>query len=71
MNGKLLSHKHVQTTASYAHLPRHSIQNAAARITEGIGGKLSSAQNNNWYFQYATTQGTLQPPSTFRPLVPP
>ena len=36
--GKLLGHTQVQTTARYAHLARDSIQNAAARITESIGG---------------------------------
>ena len=32
MIGKLLGHTQVQTTDRYAHLARHSIQNAAARI---------------------------------------
>ena len=40
MIGKLLGHTQVQTTARYAHLARHSIQTAAARITESIGGNL-------------------------------
>ena len=40
--GKLLGHTQVQTTARYAHLARDSIQNAAARITESIGGNLIS-----------------------------
>ena len=30
----------LQTTARYAHLARDSIQTAAARITESIGGNL-------------------------------
>ena len=38
--GKLLGHTQVQTTARYAHLARDSIQTAAARITESIGGNL-------------------------------
>ena len=42
MIGKLLGHTQVQTTARYAHLARDSIQNAAARITESIGGNLTS-----------------------------
>ena len=42
MIGKLLGHTQVQTTARYAHLARDSIQNAAARITQSIGGNLSS-----------------------------
>ena len=40
MIGKLLGHTQVQTTARYAHLARDSIQNAASRITHGIGGDL-------------------------------
>lgn len=40
MIGKLLGHTQVQTTARYAHLARDSVQNAAARITESIGGNL-------------------------------
>ncbi len=40
MIGKLLGHTQVQTTARYAHLARDSIQTAAARITESIGGNL-------------------------------
>ena len=40
MIGKLLGHTQVQTTARYAHLVRDSIQNAASRITHGIGGDL-------------------------------
>ena len=39
--GKLLGHTQVQTTARYAHLARDSIQTAASRITESIGGYLS------------------------------
>ena len=38
MIGKLLGHTQVQTTARYAHLARDSMQNAASRITESIGG---------------------------------
>ena len=41
MIGKLLGHTQVQTTARYAHLPRDSIQNAAARITGSIGENLA------------------------------
>ena len=41
MIGKLLGHTQVQTTARYAHLARDSIQTAASRITESIGGNLS------------------------------
>lgn len=37
MIGKLLGHTQVQMNARYAHLSRHSVQNAAARITESIG----------------------------------
>ena len=40
MIGKLLGHTQVQTTARYAHLARDSIQTAASRITESIGGNL-------------------------------
>ena len=47
MIGKLLGHTQVQTTARYAHLARDSIQNAAARITESIGGNLSSVQGDD------------------------
>ena len=41
MIGKLLGHTQVQTTARYAHLARDSMQNAASRITESIGGDLT------------------------------
>ena len=41
MIGKLLGHTQVQTTARYAHLPRDSMQTAASRITESIGGDLT------------------------------
>ena len=44
MIGKLLGHTQVQTTARYAHLARDSIQTAAARITESIGGNLLGEQ---------------------------
>ena len=44
MIGKLLGHTQVQTTARYAHLARDSIQTAASRITQSIGGNLSSVQ---------------------------
>ena len=40
MIGKLLGHTQVQTTARYAHLARDSMQSAAARVTESIGGNL-------------------------------
>ena len=40
MIGKLLGHTQVQTTARYAHLARDSIQTAASRITQSIGGNL-------------------------------
>ncbi len=40
MIGKLLGHTQVQTTACYAHLARDSMQTAASRITENIGGNL-------------------------------
>ena len=40
MIGRLLGHTQVQTTARYAHLARNSIQNAAARITDSIGGSI-------------------------------
>ena len=40
MIGKLLGHTQVQTTARYAHLARDSVQSAAARVTESIGGNL-------------------------------
>ena len=40
MIGKLLGHTQVQTTARYAHLARDSMQTAASRITESIGGSL-------------------------------
>ncbi len=40
MIGKLLGHTRVQTTARYAHLARDSMQSAAARVTESIGGNL-------------------------------
>ena len=43
--GKLLGHTQVQTTARYAHLARDSIQTAAARITESIGGNLLGDNN--------------------------
>ena len=45
MIGKLLGHTQVQTTARYAHLARHSIQNAAARITGSIGGNLLGGED--------------------------
>ena len=45
MIGKLLGHTQVQTTARYAHLARDSIQTAAARITESIGGNLLGYNN--------------------------
>ena len=45
MIGKLLGHTQVQTTARYAHLVRDSIQTAAARITESIGGNLLGDNN--------------------------
>ena len=38
MIGKLLGHSQAQTTARYAYLAWDSIQIAAARITESIGG---------------------------------
>ena len=41
MIGKLLGHTQVQTTARYAHLARDSIQSAASRVTDSIGGDLS------------------------------
>ncbi len=41
MIGKLLGHTQVQTTARYAHLARHSIRNAAARLTGSIGENLA------------------------------
>ncbi len=41
MIGKLLGHTQVQTTARYAHLARDSIQTAASRITQSIGGNLT------------------------------
>ena len=47
MMGKLLGHTQVQTTARYAHLARDSIQTAAARITESIGGNLMSERDGN------------------------
>ena len=40
MIGKLLGHAKVQTTARYAHLARDSMQTAAAKVTESIGGNL-------------------------------
>ena len=40
MIGRLLGHTKVQTTARYAHLARDSMQSAAARVTESIGGNL-------------------------------
>ena len=40
MIGKLLGHTQVQITARYAHLARDSMQTAASRITESIGGNL-------------------------------
>ena len=40
MIGKLLGHTQVRTTARYAHLARDSMQTAASRITESIGGNL-------------------------------
>ena len=40
MIGKLLGHTQVQTTARYAHLPRASVQTAAACITGSIGQNL-------------------------------
>ena len=46
MIGKLLGHTQVQTTARYAHLARDSIQTAAARITESIGGNLLGDNNS-------------------------
>ena len=45
MNGKLLGHTQVQTTARYARLARDSVQNAAARITESIGENLMIENN--------------------------
>ena len=45
MIGKLLAHAQVQTTACYAHRARDSIQTAAARITESIGGNLLGDQS--------------------------
>ena len=45
MIGKLLGHTQVQTTARYAHLARDSIQTAATRITESIGGNLLGDNN--------------------------
>ena len=42
MIGKLLGHTQVQTTARYAHLARDSMQSAASRITESIGGDLGA-----------------------------
>ena len=53
MIGKLLGHTQVQTTARYAHLARDSIQTAAARITESIGGNLLGDHEKN----RALTQG--------------
>ena len=47
MIGKLLGHTQVQTTARYAHLARDSIQAAAARITESIGGNLLGVDSVN------------------------
>ena len=40
MIGRLLGHTQVQTTARYAHLARDSIQSAASRVTDSIGGDL-------------------------------
>ena len=36
MIGKLLGHTQVQTTARYAHLGRHSVKVAAARIADSL-----------------------------------
>ena len=36
MIGKLLGHSQVQTTARYAHLARHSVKTAAARIADSL-----------------------------------
>ena len=36
MIGKLLGHAQVQTTARYAHLGRHSVKLAAARISDSL-----------------------------------
>ncbi len=46
MIGKLLGHTQVQTTARYAHLARDSMQTAASRITESIGGSLLDKQRS-------------------------
>ena len=37
MNGKLLGHTQVQTTARYAHLARGSVKASAFRIADSIG----------------------------------
>ena len=36
MIGKLLGHKHVHTTARYAHLGRETVYESAVRISESI-----------------------------------
>ena len=36
MIGKLLGHRHVQTTARYAHLTRHSVKEAAGRVEGSV-----------------------------------
>ena len=38
MNGKLLRHRQVQTTARYAHLVRDSVKGSASRTADSIGG---------------------------------
>ena len=47
MIGELLGHTQVQTTARYAHLARDSVQTAASRITESIGGNLMQIEANS------------------------
>ena len=37
MNGKLLDHNRIDTTARYAHLARDSIQMTSARVADSIG----------------------------------
>lgn len=38
--GKLLGHKHAQTTTSHAHLARESVEEATARIAASIGEEI-------------------------------
>ena len=45
MIGKLLGHRQVQTTARYAHLARHSVKAAAARVEDSLATDLNTTPN--------------------------